>query len=785
MQSDRSKSTSPFDPDDTWDNEIESTDYSKERYTSITNSYNDMRPASEDQILRAFSQSSAMKQIMMDSGNVQYSKSRDLLRTQNKQKLEEPTNNSILPYSLRSEGFVDEYYVGTLNVENQVISGSMTDRLGNVYEVWESEMPPADHDYKSTSSTSNDRHLQRLQGYDIYNDKKKTEVKGVVNPAEPMSFTQETKLRQNEMEFNGREAFFNQNGLQPIQEFDDNRDMYDGYNWKAGHETRTFPLEHSWRNQLCTSEARRKSSTVPEQNTLQGLASRRKEKCGLFAVKNANASVISAKSARLTLPVVHEATMRSDTCQVFGSSRYIAEGNLDGANLSSVDSLVIQEGRLEVSQEPQKADQILDGPKQIASIEQIKAQREHDTVAPKATQIFDGPKQIASIEQIKAQREHDTVAPKATREWNMIQKIAEGIDHISQDDTELCEIMQSADLNHEAPSMPKSFDHIANKELQSKEASALTSQVFQASEIASTIKLDDSREMHPDIKTSDIEHNASTLPAHPQIKHEKAYINRKPMLSTTVEAQKQLANIQLPKTDRATHVMNRPAYSQIFVSSHTLEDKHVPQTKRNNIAKEEKRIDGLPAKQLFAEQLSKKEEENDLYLRQEHPHSHSHQLVKNISKTEREEDDTFYRKEHGESYVSSRQINSLVVPTTNIEHKTYQRTNTMHSTVPSEHMRSQPVDSLGSGGTIETDRLQSVHPQDWRKRESLIMSETKQRKDRSTPVRVPSRNLSTPIRMTPQLQVESKRENIECNQRMTPTIHNQVPRTIPKLSRED
>ena len=177
MQSDRSKSTSPFDPDDTWDNEIEAVDYSKERYNSVTNLYNKMKPANEEQILKAFSQSSAMRQIMMDSGNVQYSKSRDLLRTQNKQKLEEPINNNILPYSVRNEGFVDEYYVGTLNVENQVISGSMTDRLGNVYEVWESEMPPADHDYKSTSNISNDRHLQRLQGYDIYNEKKNCDNK--------------------------------------------------------------------------------------------------------------------------------------------------------------------------------------------------------------------------------------------------------------------------------------------------------------------------------------------------------------------------------------------------------------------------------------------------------------------------------------------------------------------------------------------------------------------------------------------------------------------------------
>tara|TARA_B100001741_G_scaffold313185_2_gene318454 strand:- start:581 stop:2776 length:2196 start_codon:yes stop_codon:yes gene_type:complete len=731
MQSDRSKSTSPFNPDDTWDNEVEAVDYSKERYNSITNSYNQMKPASEDQILKAFSQSSAMRQIMMDSGNVHYSKSRDLLRTQNRQKLEEPINNSILPYSVRNEGFVDDYYVGSLNVEDQVVTGSMTDRLGNVYEVWESQMPPADHDYKSTSATSNDRHLQRLQGYDIYNEKKKTEVKGVVNPAEPMPSVQDAKLRQNEMEFNGREAFFNQNGLQPVQEFDDNRDMYDGYNWKAGHETRTFPLEHSWRNQLCTSEARRKASLLPEQNTVQGLPSRRKEKCKIFAVKNANATVISAKSARLTLPVVSEAGMRSDTCGIFGKARHIAEGNSDGAKLSNVDSIAIQQGRLEVAHEPQKSDQ-----------------------------MFDGPVPMASIEQINAQREQDAINPKATREWHMIQKIAEGIDHMGQDDTELCEIMQSADINHEASSMPESFDHIANKELASKEASALTSQVYEAS--------------------------TSTLSAKPQIKSEKAYINRKPMSSTIVEAQKQSANVQLPKTDRATHVIHRPAYSQTFVSSHTLENKVLPQTKRNNHAKEEERYDGLTAPRIHAEQLSKKQEENDLYSREENPHSqNSYRLMKNVVETEREEDDTYYREQHGESNVLSRQMESHIVPTTSVEHQTYQRTNAMHSSIPLESMRNQPVDSLGSAGTTETDRLQSVHPQNWRKQESLVIAETKQRKDRCTPVRVPSRNISTPIRMTPQLQVESKRESAKCNERMTPTIHNQVPRSIPALSRDE
>ena len=255
MQSDRSNTSSPFNPDDTWDNDVDPIDYSQERYISVKNTYNQMKPASEDQILKAFSQSPAMRQIMTDSNQVQYSQSRELLRTQNKQRLEEPINNNILPYSVRNEGFVDDYFVGSLNVEDQYMTGTMKDRLGNTFEVWESEMPPADHDYKSTSNTSNDRHLQRLQGYDIYNEKKKTEVQGVVNPAEPMSFTQETKLRSNEMEINGRETFFNQNGLQPAQEFDDNRDMYDGYNLKSGHETRTFPLEHSWRNQLYTSEA--------------------------------------------------------------------------------------------------------------------------------------------------------------------------------------------------------------------------------------------------------------------------------------------------------------------------------------------------------------------------------------------------------------------------------------------------------------------------------------------------------------------------------------------------
>jgi hypothetical protein len=694
---------------------------------------------------------------MTDSNQVQYSQSRELLRTQNKQRLEEPINNNILPYSVRNEGFVDDYFVGSLNVEDQYMTGTMKDRLGNTFEVWESEMPPADHDYKSTSNTSNDRHLQRLQGYDIYNEKKKTEVQGVVNPAEPMSFTQETKLRSNEMEINGRETFFNQNGLQPAQEFDDNRDMYDGYNLKSGHETRTFPLEHSWRNQLYTSDAIRKASTVPEQHTMKGIMPRRKEKCNLFAVKNANPIAISAKNARLTLPIINEATLRANKCNVSGNSRHIAEGNLDGAKLSDVDAKVIKEGRLEVTNSLKKPDQMIDGPVQMASIEQI-----------------------------NAQREHDSIVPVATREWNMIKKIAEGIDHMSADDTELCDIMQSVDATHVSSSIPESFDHIVNKEREAKEATSLTSQVLHAPKISSHVKLDDARQMHSDIKSSDVETHTSILPAKPQLKHEKVYSNRKPMISTTVHAPKHFAKVDLPMTDRATHVVNRPGHSQILASSHTIQEKTVPETKRNNIAKEEERYDCSIGQRITSEQVSKKEEENDLYSREENPHGHNtHRFIENVQETERDEDNVYTRQQFAEATTSSRTLESHVVPTTSMEHTTYIRTNAMHSSAPTQTMRGDSVPSLGSAGTVETDRIQSVHSPDWRKQDLLVKSDTKMSEERCTPIRVPSRNIATPIRMTPQLQVESKRDHAKHNDRMTPTVHHQVPRTIPAISRDE
>ena len=723
MLTDRSKSVSPYNSDDdTWDRSDNDMDYSMEVYKNKPNIYSMGSATTEDSILKAFNNSSNMRDMIKDSQNVQHSTGRNFVDLQNKQAREESMNPNTLSRSIRNEHMVDEHYVGSLHVDDQFMAGTFKDRLGNEMEIWESVFPPADHDYTSTSDVKNDRHLQRLQGYDIYNDKKKTEVKGVLNPAELGSFVQSKEVRRNNLEFNNRDPFFNKNGLQPVQEFDDQRDIYNGYNWKHGHETRVIPVEHSWRSQIVAPTTVREASNLPEKINAMGLLSKKKEKTNLYAVKKANPVFVSAKSARLTLPIVSEATIRSGQRTIEKLAPAINQGNVSSAESYKSDNAVMK-----------RKEDIINHPTNNESSNE-------------------GPVMFASLDHVDEKRQNDAIKPKPTKEWDVINKIREGIDHINTDDTELCEIIENSPMKVEVAAPNKEFDHIADKQLVGAEPTELHSQIVHGNKFKAETTLNESRQMNMPTESSDLIvpsaqsvsskivlnrtdvqcvenkryeaiEQGSAIESETILKNEKEYINRKPTTTyNNYQSSYSLTKIKVPIHDRANYSVNRPGTG---VTKSPIINIAPTDTNRNNENNAHESSDGHYGDMVYAKQTPKEEEENSVYIR-----------------------------------TNARELHN------------------------SAKMESNPIVSSGYSGMTAVDRIHAPNDQDWRKIDTLINPSLQNKDERSTPCRPPSRHVVTPSIMTPSLSVESKRIDDNCNTRMTPTIHNQYIPQYGESSRD-
>tara|TARA_B100000482_G_C12613887_1_gene300360 strand:+ start:5679 stop:8195 length:2517 start_codon:yes stop_codon:yes gene_type:complete len=806
MISDRRNSVSPYDPQDTWNNyEKASEDFSEKYYSAPENYYiNQKNQTSEESILKAFHQSDILRSLK-NSSATDFSKSRNMLGLQNKQANEEAINANILPRSIRQENFLDEFFVGSLNVEHQSKQGSFTDRLGNSFEIWENQLPPAERDYGTTADGTSDRRLERLQGYDINVERKKTEVAGDVNPAETPSHVQSSQVRGNELEYNSREAFFNQNGLQPVQEFEQKRDdLYDGYNYKSGHASRVFSLEHSWRDQLSQPVRKQKSSNIPEKSTRSGLNSKRKEISGPFHVKNANSNAISAKAGTITLPYLNQATLRSECMSVVNKSAHTYDMNLS-THLSESDSSVLKVGRLEDQVDNSKIDNVMNGP------------------VP-----------IVSAENIQKHREKLSVTPIPTKEWNIIQQINQGIDHLKEDDRELLEIMENSSLKAELSAPKESFDHVRNNELAAKDPASLYSQTVEASKIDSDVTQTDSkREIVneneiQDVTVAPVQHvrsdivmgmsdskhhennrfhledkgqtlsgeitigpqddkqsentrysteHGKQLQAKNIIKNEKKYIDRDDLKdSSHLGRSSKLTKIVLPLNDRAAHAIERPGYSSTMMEGFTINRREMlEETNRNNENNKEQNVELFEGSKIYGEQVSRKEEEDALYVRtQQSTHEVSTKLQQSVHETEREENDIYYQQELKQSHVPHKQLESKLITKDQPEASTFLRTNnmTIHN-AQNTQLTQEVVSSLSTGGTIDTDRIHAPNEQNWSKHESTVQQTTKLSEDRSTPCRVPSRSVnSTPVRLSSTVQVESKRElDSACSvSRWTPTL---------------
>ena len=470
-----SRSNSPFDPDDIWasDSEEMQSDINYSQFTNpiVKNPY-EGTPASKESITEAFSRSNAM-QVLREDSQTNFSNNK-FVSLQNQQEKERPISQNILPHTVRQESMGLDTFFGNLGVETQVESGEWTDRLGNTYKIMQSEMPPADKDYTNYSDYSSDRKLEKM-GVFVAEEKRKSEVEGTINPAEELVSSKQSFVRNNELEMNNREMFFNKNGLQPIPEFDQNRDMYDGFNWKSGHETRTYPLENSWRDELSQPVSIRKASQAPEKRTSTGLHSKRKEITSTFHVKNANATTpleISAKQTRITLPVLSEASLRCDYMPIAKSPHI--EHNENIGRVAKHESTAIERGRLENSLDVKKSQENI-------VVSSMKANMDH----------------------LNELRQNGAVTPVASREWDTIQKIAQGIDHLNSDDTELHEILNH-DVIIESSHIESSTDHLISEELPTQDPRTLDMHTETGSNIKSHVDLNENREMH--MKEKPVDH---------------------------------------------------------------------------------------------------------------------------------------------------------------------------------------------------------------------------------------------------------------------------------------
>lgn len=688
MQSDRSANASPFDPDDTWDT-YEERSFADQLYTNPTNMYANASAARSEAIVEAFSQSGAIQALKNNASP--YSRSRGHVRLQNQQSLEERTNPNVLPYTVRPENNVGVDLVGSLNVENQMLSGNFTDRLGNTFEVWESQFPPAEKDYKSTASASSDRRLERLQGYNLTDDSRhKSEVEGIVHPGDPVNYVHDTKLRMNNMEMNNRDTYFNKNGLQEEAKVDNNREMYDGYNLKHGHASRTLPLQHSWRDQLSQPVAQRAGSNLPENRMPTAVKTKRKELTQPFHIKKANPVAVSAKSATLTLPFVSAASLRSEEVVIQPKAAH-APTNFPVVK-GHVDSKAVANGRLEASMQPKAF----------------------------GDSGIQGPIAMGSLDHQDLQRENHAVAPVATREWNMIKQMAQGIDHMAQDDTEIETI--TSNLLGDARAPDQNFDHVADKEKLALDPSALHS-LSEGNVVPAAVAVSATDVKEVSVQRSDVAVDAQSLPS----------------------------DIKVSATDSKTVYDVRSSYEH----GPKLDAEQVI-TDNNRQQKAEPSLKSIEHPVAPMNGCTQLKPEKPLAKRTNAPESTTGRRVVAFPTVKTTPEEAFARQAAGHTSHAP-QVHAEHTPTTEPEHATFARTN-----APVAHMqepiRTLPEAGSASGGLHVTDRIHTPHARDWRKNDKLVAQNTVLSADRSTPVRIPSRSTSTPARWTPSVQVESRRE---------------------------
>lgn len=430
-----------YDPHDTWDQYTRKTNaqVSKPEREKPAISYASEPPTSEEALVKAFANSNAT-QALRDGAS--FDDGRKMLRMQRKDLEHQAYNQNILPMNgTRPEHAIDDFFVGgTLGVEDRFKAGTMVDRLGNEYEVWESQMPPPDKDYSTIAPSSSQRHLERCQGADPnFYDRPKREVSDTVNPAEPRGDGFYKRERTEIAELKGRSTFFNQAGLQAPASFDTTRTQYDGYNVRTDYKKQIVPVEPCWRASL-SKEATKGAEPIVSGTNVRSHASSKKTEVGTaFQRKPNRTSVVSANVAHISLPYVAAASLRSHKMaesKGVRSAHAAVEARRSG---ETIDHTLKSD-----AVNPQDESRGLLGPVQFTNSLTKTEARDH----------------------LQRDNEH-IVKPVATRNWDLVKQIAADIDHMNADDAEISHIHHRVAARSETTSAParEDVDHATSEEL--------------------------------------------------------------------------------------------------------------------------------------------------------------------------------------------------------------------------------------------------------------------------------------------------------------------------------
>ncbi len=154
-------------------------------------------------------------------------------------------------------------FSATLGNDPFEVVGYEYDKNGNVIsEKLQSKMPPPDKHYSSQVGKSA-RDLQRCMG-DTGFRKPKKEVENIINPRDLMHGDAEISSRRvaEQTELFSRSTYFNRSHQQNTAEMDTGREMYDGYNLKDDHLSRSLPLPPSHREDDARHVPIKKNPTV-------------------------------------------------------------------------------------------------------------------------------------------------------------------------------------------------------------------------------------------------------------------------------------------------------------------------------------------------------------------------------------------------------------------------------------------------------------------------------------------------------------------------------------------
>jgi hypothetical protein len=316
-QSDRAtaqNNTSRFE--DTWDLYDINSYVDPEPYATSSNPFASGGVASLQSMAKAFLDTNVAESLSDTLVNTDASRRTALKYNAGGRRVEHPEDVNILPMMMvHPHQTIDDHFLGTTQSGLKTTfktDKTFTDPLGNVMEVWESAMPPPNKDYTLLNTHSN-RSLERVQGYNMEKEYKKSEVPGEIPPAEVPTYKQDLSHRTNVSMMNSRDAYLNQNHLQPAADIDNYRkDMYDGYNVK--NRTKLLnPVEPCWRDQHTSSSPRRyDASTYTMNGSMNNVNKDNLRRSELGAAYRRKPMIgISAKKSMITLPYVPEATLRA------------------------------------------------------------------------------------------------------------------------------------------------------------------------------------------------------------------------------------------------------------------------------------------------------------------------------------------------------------------------------------------------------------------------------------------------------------------------------------------